>query len=276
MNHKYLSSETFEVIDNIIEVDEDIAETISVLNKKGYYTKFCCSGHAKDPRLYEMYNKKNNVEYEDSHLGYIINKYEDSYDILMPYTFTAVYIMFSDNYNFENLPNGFYKVDDDTIEMIIEYYSNGQRKKWNDIDKEIKEANKILLNWALALPESNKFSNKMVLDKRYVEEWLNKLKTYWFNKEIENAVSLFSQTTFYQETPFMEPYTTVEEIREEWQHVKNEDIHKIEINLLAIDNNVVIVRWYLEQNNDIYDGIYEIRFNDKLECIYFKSWEMCK
>lgn len=48
----------------------------------------------------------------------------------MPYTFTAVYIMFSDNYNFENLPNGFYKVDDDTIEMIIDYYSNGQRKKW--------------------------------------------------------------------------------------------------------------------------------------------------
>ena len=151
-----------------------------------------------------------------------------------------------------------------------------KEKKWNDIDKEIKEANKILLNWALALPESNKFSNKIILDKKYVEEWLNKLKTYWFNKDIENAVSLFSQTSFYQETPFMEPYTTIEEIREEWQHVKNEDIHKTEINLLAIDNNVVIARWYLEQNNDIYDGIYEIRFNDKLECIYFRSWEMCK
>ena len=50
----------------------------------------------------------------------------------------------------------------------------------------------------------------------------------------------------------------------------------MESNVLAIDNNVVIARWYLEQNNDVYDGIYEIRFNDKLECIYFRSWEMCK
>ena len=30
MNHKYLSIKTFEVIDNIIEVDEDIAETIII------------------------------------------------------------------------------------------------------------------------------------------------------------------------------------------------------------------------------------------------------
>lgn len=40
MNHKYLSGETFEVIDNIIEVDEDIAKTISVLNKKGIIQNF--------------------------------------------------------------------------------------------------------------------------------------------------------------------------------------------------------------------------------------------
>lgn len=38
----------------------------------------------------------------------------------------------------------------------------------------------------------------------------------------------------------------------------------------------MIVNWYLEQNNDVYDGIYQIVFNDKNECIYFKSWEMLK
>ena len=54
MNHKYINSETFEIMNNIIEVDEAIAETISILNKKGYYTKYCCSGHVKDPRLYEL------------------------------------------------------------------------------------------------------------------------------------------------------------------------------------------------------------------------------
>ena len=117
-----------------------------------------------------------------------------------------------------------------------------------------------------------------VIDYKFAEEWLNKLKKYWFNKDIEKAVSLFAKTTYYQETPFLSPYTTLEEISQEWLHIKNEDIKKVEIEILAIDkdNNTLIAEWYLEQNNEIYDGIYEIRFNQNLECIYFKSWEMSK
>ncbi len=112
------------------------------------------------------------------------------------------------------------------------------------------------------------------MDKQFVEEWLNKLKKYWFNKEIDNAVSLFKKTTFYQETPFMEPYTALEEIDEEWQHVKNENIQSIEIKPLAIDGYTVIAQWILKQNDINFDGIYEIKFNENMECIYFKSWEM--
>lgn len=117
-----------------------------------------------------------------------------------------------------------------------------------------------------------------VIDYKFAEEWLNKLKKYWFNKDIEKAVSLFAKTTYYQETPFLSPYTTLEEISQEWLYIKNEDIKKVEIEILAIDkdNNTLIAEWYLEQNNEIYDGIYEIRFNQNLECIYFKSWEMLK
>ncbi|MGN1297470.1 MAG: hypothetical protein ACI4VH_03450 [Clostridia bacterium] len=114
------------------------------------------------------------------------------------------------------------------------------------------------------------------MNRDFVEEWLNKLKEYWFNKEIEKAVSLFYKTTFYQETPFMKPYTTIEEINKEWQHIKNENIQHIDIKLLAIDKNTVIAEWLLKQNDQDFDGIYEIRFNDNLECIYFKSWEMVK
>ena len=114
------------------------------------------------------------------------------------------------------------------------------------------------------------------MNKDFVNDWLNKLKEYWFKKDIDNAVSLFSKTTFYQETPFMKPYTTIEEINQEWQHVKNENIQNIEIKLLAIDGNIVIAEWLLKQNNQEFDGIYEIKFNDNLECIYFKSWEMIK
>lgn len=114
------------------------------------------------------------------------------------------------------------------------------------------------------------------MDRNFLEEWLNKLKEYWFNKDIESAVSLFNKTTFYQETPFIKPYTTIEEIREEWQHIKNENIQNIEFKILAIDNLTLIVQWILKQNDKDYDGIYEIKFNDNLECVYFKSWEMMK
>ena len=47
------------------------------------------------------------------------------------------------------------------------------------------------------------------MNSEYAEKWLNKLKDYWIKKNIESAVSLFTKTTFYQETPFMKPYTTV-------------------------------------------------------------------
>ena len=114
------------------------------------------------------------------------------------------------------------------------------------------------------------------MNKDFVQKWLNNLKEFWFSKDIENAVSLFKNTTFYQETPFIEPYTTLDEIKEEWQHVKDENIQNIEIKLLAIDGYTVIAEWFLKQNNQEYDGIYEIKFNDNLECIYFKSWEMIK
>jgi len=114
------------------------------------------------------------------------------------------------------------------------------------------------------------------MNREYAKNWLNKLKEYWFNKDIESAVSLFTKTTFYQETPFMKPYTTLDEIREEWQHVKNENIQSIELKILAIDDYILIAQWVLKQNNNDFDGIYEIKFNENLECVYFKSWEMMK
>jgi len=114
------------------------------------------------------------------------------------------------------------------------------------------------------------------MNRQFIEQCLNKLKESWFNKDIESAVSLFDKTAFYQETPFMLPYTTIEEIREEWKHVKNENIQYIDFKILAIDEYVAIVEWVLKQNNEEYDELYEIKFNDTLECIYFKSWEMIK
>ena len=160
MFNKYIDKTTFEIVDNVFEVDEDIALAISILNKKGYYTKFCCSGHAKDPRLYELYNVNNDDNFEFKSLGYIVNQSDVSYDIVMPFMYTVVYIMFDVDYNFDNLPEGFNKIDDNSvsdyvISKKIYYYNDGKRKSWNDIDKEIKEANDKLLEWVVSLSNNN-------------------------------------------------------------------------------------------------------------------------
>ncbi len=112
------------------------------------------------------------------------------------------------------------------------------------------------------------------IKKEQIKNWLEQLRTYWLDKNIDGAVSLFKYTTFYQETPFMEPFTTLEEIRREWEHVKEEQIEQIEITLLASSGNTAIANWTLKQNGICYDGIYEIKFDDNCNCIYFKSWEM--
>ena len=112
------------------------------------------------------------------------------------------------------------------------------------------------------------------MDRKFAEQWLNNLKEAWWNKDIENATFLFTKTTFYQETLFMKPYTTFDEIKQEWQHIKNQNIKNIEFKILAIDKNVLIVEWLFERDITTYSGIYEIKFDDNLECTYFKSWEM--
>ena len=81
----------------------------------------------------------------------MVNKKEDTCDILMPYTKTLIYVMFDKDYNFKTLPRGFKKYEN-TIEMFINYYDSGKRKESNNIDKEIKNANKVLLDWACDLP----------------------------------------------------------------------------------------------------------------------------
>ena len=110
------------------------------------------------------------------------------------------------------------------------------------------------------------------MTKKFIEKWLIELKTYWLNKDIDKVISLFNKTTTYQESPFMKPYNSLKEITDEWKNIKNIDIKEINLTILAIDNYTAIINWHLLQNNEEYDGIYEIKFNENLECVYFKSW----
>lgn len=114
------------------------------------------------------------------------------------------------------------------------------------------------------------------MDREYIENWLKVLKESWLNKDVEKAASLFKKATFYQETPFLTPYTKYDEIEKEWENIKGQNIKELKFNILAIENNIAIVNWIFKRDIEEFDGIYEIKFNDQKECIYFKSWEMEK
>lgn len=154
MNHKYIDTKTFDIIDNVFEVDENIAESIALFNKKGYYTRYSCSGHVKDPRMYEMYRVKKSDEFDDKNLGFIVKDNKDDYEILMPNRYTSIYVMFDKKYEFKNLPIGFYTLNDEvtTIYKDIMYYENNIKKKSNDIQNEIDKSNLELLEWVKTLP----------------------------------------------------------------------------------------------------------------------------
>ncbi len=102
---------------NKFEVDKDIAESISLLNKKGYYTRYSCSGYVKDLRMYEKYRVKKDERFNDKDLGYILKDDKDNYEILMPNRYTSIYLMFDKKYEFDNVPIGFYTLDDGVTTM---------------------------------------------------------------------------------------------------------------------------------------------------------------
>ena len=98
----------------LIKIDENIAETIVILNKKGYITIGSCSGH----------------------LGFL----------------NEAYIQFKDNYNFETLPKGF--IVRGYMNSIVckefELKDFGTMKRQADIWETAKD----LLEWAESLPDN--------------------------------------------------------------------------------------------------------------------------
>ncbi len=172
--HKFIDANTFEVIsdENVIEVDPDIALAVSLLNKKGYFTKACCSGHAFDytytKQVCDISLLNEDKIKEDYPEYYIVDKNENSFVFITPKLATRIYIKFIKDYHFESLPLGFMKepsFDDhlmdwsktnfDSISKVIDYYENNKKRNPNDVQKDIEKYNNLLLEWVKELPDIN-------------------------------------------------------------------------------------------------------------------------
>lgn len=99
----------------LIEVDELMIPTIQILNKKGYATRFCCSGH-----------------YTGQHPN--------------------AYIMFEDWVDIPSVPEGFNKEDNENDCITIRSTLPFNQPSLEDF-KSICDNAKILLDWAISLPD---------------------------------------------------------------------------------------------------------------------------
>lgn len=178
---KYLDLEKLEYNDKIVEIDDDIAEAILELNRKGYKTYACCSGHSN----IELYQNIAPLEEKEELIksGHIVFYEDDMVYTAYPSISTHCYIKFDDAYNFKNIPNGFiYETKEEAYNRHIEYLKkhpeykeadkdivfgdsisrgiyfldeNDKRKSKEIIEKEIKEANEDLLKWVKELKTIN-------------------------------------------------------------------------------------------------------------------------
>lgn len=103
-----------------------------------------------------------------------------------------------------------------------------------------------------------------------INNWCEKLKQYWIQKDISKIISLFDEDVDYYETPFQK----VDEIKLVWKDIESQNLQSLEYKIIGEKNNTIIANYIMNDNGRIVDMIYEIELNDKGKCTYFKQWYM--
>lgn len=117
----YININTYDILelpekddlDDYFECDEFIAPIISLLNKKGYKTKFCCEGHLYDEAMASIFSpfEENEEPSENTIFGYIsheeLNDSDCRYLVHKRNSGLHGYITFEPFVNFGNLLDSF-------------------------------------------------------------------------------------------------------------------------------------------------------------------------
>jgi hypothetical protein len=112
----------------LVEIDENFIEAIILLNEKGYYTDFCCSGHPNAKDCHDAY-----ISFES--------------DVILPYLPTE-YLYDKDRYSHID----FSELNIDHFAIRIEFE---EQKNLVKLQKEILESAINVLDWAISLPNRN-------------------------------------------------------------------------------------------------------------------------
>ena len=113
--------------DGYVEIDELIAPSIQTLNRKGYITEMCCSGH--------------------SVTDWLINGEAEYWQLKAP---PYSYILFKEGIYLPVLPRGFVMDSDNTLFGIRKNYTVNS---FFETSRNILETMEQLYEWALDLPD---------------------------------------------------------------------------------------------------------------------------
>jgi len=134
---KILHNDYLMLPDDYVQIDELIAPVIQVLNRKGYITRFCCSGHPLDDWLAWL-TTEDGVEYRET-----MSSSNSS-------------IAFEEGITLPVLPPGFDVVPNprSLLEIRKSYYiDNAFDNQFYERARSILETMKQLYEWALDLPD---------------------------------------------------------------------------------------------------------------------------
>lgn len=144
-----LNSKTFNIEkrEDIIPIDEQLAKTISTLNKKGYYTEMCSRARISKPFLmgaivHDLIEEK---------LLEINNDTKDKIkNIIKQSDYESTIIIFKEEYNFNNLPNCYKLIGKELIYNLstLEECDDIRFKSLVDLDHEHNKSLKDLEEWA--------------------------------------------------------------------------------------------------------------------------------
>lgn len=159
----FINTKTFEIVNldsreswnrkdiDYFEVDEMIAYPVSELNKKGYETIFCCSGHIHS-EINELVlgeeDKEENIPIVNC-IGYVKRTY-----CFVKTEQSSCYILFKDKPDFKNLPAGFVLVKGDNLNYPNSWCIEREfLSKVDTLDRmlEICECAKTLYEWVKTL-----------------------------------------------------------------------------------------------------------------------------
>lgn len=106
-----------------------------------------------------------------------------------------------------------------------------------------------------------------------IDDWLNKFKNNWINKNVEGILDLFAENVEYWETPYKK-LLGKELIYNEWQAVHLQHDIELDFSVYSTDKKRHAILWKLSYKDADYKrsewaGTYLVELDDTMRCTYF-------